>query len=422
MRHRPGPRHLRRSPAARRLQHLARLGFVVCLVVGLAQPGSLGAVAAGTASASLGRNDPFGVLGPGAADPDRPDADGTGLLLRGDGSTAVLTELQQGVAQLAPAAAVALPLDQLDAAVDELDRQIAFVGAQVANARGQLAVVEVDRARLDVAIAETQRRIDDLEARVAEEAISLYISPRADALEVFTSAGDLDSSVRRQGLVRSLLETGERATDQLRIAQQDLLELRAAFDQVNGTASALRGGLDGAEQQLDAATGRRAELALTLAERVAALDAEIIGLAQGEAQLVRVLSQTELAAEEQASRRLSMPIDAPITSEFGTRWGRMHNGVDFESDIGVPIYAAKSGVVIEADWMDGYGQVTVIDHGGGLTTLYAHQSAFEVSAGDHVERGQLIGYVGVTGNSTGPHLHFETRESGAPVDPRKYLS
>ena len=146
----------------------------------------------------------------------------------------------------------------------------------------------------------------------------------------FTSAGDLDSSVRRQGLVRSLLETGERATDQLRIAQQDLLELRAAFDQVNGTASALRGGLDGAEQQLDAATGRRAELALTLAERVAALDAEIIGLAQGEAQLVRVLSQTELAAEEQASRRLSMPIDAPITSEFGTRWGRMHNGVDFE--------------------------------------------------------------------------------------------
>ena len=70
---------------------------MVCLVVGLAQPGSLGAVAAGTASASLGRNDPFGVLGPGAADPDRPDAEGTGLLLRGDGSTAVLTELQQGV-------------------------------------------------------------------------------------------------------------------------------------------------------------------------------------------------------------------------------------------------------------------------------------------------------------------------------------
>ena len=79
-------------------------------------------------------------------------------------------------------------------------------------------------------------------------------------------------------------------------------------------------------------------------------------------------------------------------------------------------------MVIEADWLDGYGQVTVIDPGGGLTTLYAHQSAFEVGAGERVEGGQLIGYVGVTGNSTGPHLHFETREHGVATDPRKHFS
>lgn len=386
---------------------------MVSVVVGVAQPGSLSAVGADAASV-VGR---AGVSPPPGIDLDL----GGGLSATGDPRTAV-TALQQTVAQLDPVATAGRPLAQLDATVSELDRQMALVGAQVETARGRLAVVEVDRARLDAAIVDTQRRIDTLRAQVAEEAISVYVSPRNDALEVFTGSDDLDASVRRQGLLRSLVETGDRAADALRIARQDLLELRAALDGAAGTAALLRADVDATQAQLDRAAALRAEVAATLAARVEALDAEIVGQQQSAAKLVRVLSTAELAAEEQQSRRLSSPIDAAITSEFGTRWGRMHNGVDFESDIGVPIYAAKSGVVIEADWMDGYGQVTVIDHGGGLTTLYAHQSAFEVSTGDRVERGQLIGYVGVTGNSTGPHLHFETHEQGVAVDPRKYLA
>ncbi|MFN0027546.1 MAG: M23 family metallopeptidase, partial [Acidimicrobiales bacterium] len=123
----------------------------------------------------------------------------------------------------------------------------------------------------------------------------------------------------------------------------------------------------------------------------------------------------------QASQWLSWPIDAWITSEYGTRWGRMHWGVDFESDYGVPIYAARQGTVLEADWMSGYGLAVIIDHGGGLSTLYAHQDELNVSAGQWVERGELIGWVGTTGNSTGPHLHFEVYEGTQAVDPRDYL-
>jgi murein DD-endopeptidase MepM/ murein hydrolase activator NlpD len=99
----------------------------------------------------------------------------------------------------------------------------------------------------------------------------------------------------------------------------------------------------------------------------------------------------------------------------------MHNGIDFGASAGTPIRAAADGVVVSAGPLGGYGNATVIDHGNGLATMYAHQSQIIVSAGQHVSRGQVIGYVGSTGFSTGPHLHFEVRVQGTPVDPMQYL-
>jgi murein DD-endopeptidase MepM/ murein hydrolase activator NlpD len=100
----------------------------------------------------------------------------------------------------------------------------------------------------------------------------------------------------------------------------------------------------------------------------------------------------------------------------------MHEGIDIGAPEGTPIYAAAAGTVIYAGWESGYGNLTVIDHGNGLATAYGHQSRLAVSSGQTVSRGQLIGNVGSTGHSTGPHLHFEVRVNGVPTNPLDYLS
>jgi murein DD-endopeptidase MepM/ murein hydrolase activator NlpD len=115
------------------------------------------------------------------------------------------------------------------------------------------------------------------------------------------------------------------------------------------------------------------------------------------------------------------PVSGPVVSGFGMRWGRMHTGVDIAVGYGTPIHAAASGRVIYAGWMDGYGNLVFVDHGGGISTGYAHQSRIAVANGQTVGQGDVIGYVGCTGHCFGPHLHFEVRVNGSPVDPLGYL-
>jgi murein DD-endopeptidase MepM/ murein hydrolase activator NlpD len=118
---------------------------------------------------------------------------------------------------------------------------------------------------------------------------------------------------------------------------------------------------------------------------------------------------------------LIWPVSGPVVSPFGYRWGRLHAGIDIAVGYGTPIHAAAAGTVVLAGWVSGYGNYTCIDHGGGMATCYAHQSSYAVSQGASVGQGQVIGYVGCTGHCFGPHLHFEVRINGTPVDPLGYL-
>lgn len=112
---------------------------------------------------------------------------------------------------------------------------------------------------------------------------------------------------------------------------------------------------------------------------------------------------------------------ARISSNYGQRWGRMHYGIDIAVNIGTPVYAAAAGTVTYAGSMGTYGIIVIIDHGNGVETRYAHLSRTAVSVGQRVQRGQVVAYSGNTGNSTGPHLHFEIRYRGTAVDPLQYV-
>jgi|LSQX01.1.fsa_nt_gb murein DD-endopeptidase MepM/ murein hydrolase activator NlpD len=134
-----------------------------------------------------------------------------------------------------------------------------------------------------------------------------------------------------------------------------------------------------------------------------------------------LLKGTKQRPRTVATGSFAVPTRGRYSSSFGERWGRQHNGVDIAVPRGTPITASDGGIVKFAGWMSGYGNLVIIDHENGFNTYYGHQDRMNVKKGKRVAKGDIIGYVGSTGRSTGPHLHFEVRKNGIPVNPMNYI-
>jgi len=197
-------------------------------------------------------------------------------------------------------------------------------------------------------------------------------------------------------------------TAQVRVVRDRLLATQGELDERRG---ARRTSLD----ELSAEERESVEEAEALAKVSATLAARIRAAQSGGS------SVTPGPVTAPSAAGLIWPVSAPITSSFGWRWGRMHEGLDLGAGFGTPIRAAAAGTIINAGWLGGYGNLVVIDHGRGISTAYGHQSSIAVGNGQSVSQGQVIGYVGSTGYSTGPHLHFEVRVNGSAADPLGYL-
>ncbi|TMJ92810.1 MAG: M23 family metallopeptidase [Actinobacteria bacterium] len=258
------------------------------------------------------------------------------------------------------------------------------------------------------------------------------MEPGGDLWMQLMHSKDLGEASRRQALMDEVMASDADLLDQLHGAKKDLDAEKAALAKAR----------DLARQRLQVQTDRLRELAgsrnaqarlhSALDSRIADYQAEADALAKSESSIQSLIIAKEAAARASrgggstGSGRVSgagliWPVNGPVTSGFGMRWGRMHTGIDIGASYGTPIHAAKAGVVIFAGQMSGYGNVIIVDHGGGFSTLYAHQSRLGASDGQSVSQGQVIGYVGSTGHSTGPHLHFETRVNGSPQNPMNYL-
>jgi murein DD-endopeptidase MepM/ murein hydrolase activator NlpD len=177
------------------------------------------------------------------------------------------------------------------------------------------------------------------------------------------------------------------------------------------------------EKGLAAVRGRKKDRLASVQESKSEYLHEVAGLQAASRQVTAQLqsSGSSSYSSTPSSSGLIWPVNGPVVSGFGMRWGRMHEGIDIGVGYGTPIHAAASGTVVYSGWMSGYGNFVMIDHGGGMATAYGHQSAIAVGNGQSVSQGQVIGYVGCTGHCFGPHLHFEVRINGSPVDPLGYL-
>lgn len=173
-----------------------------------------------------------------------------------------------------------------------------------------------------------------------------------------------------------------------------------------------------------AAASKASLLSQTKAQEKAAIaesDAIKAASAALEAKIAAAQSGNTAAPASASAAGFIWPVSGPITSPFGPRWGSFHPGIDIGVPTGTPIHAAAAGTVLWCGWEEGYGNLVVIDHHNGLATAYGHQSRILVSCDENVAQGQTIGLSGCTGFCTGPHLHFEVRVEGKPVDPLGYL-
>ncbi|CAN5885592.1 peptidoglycan DD-metalloendopeptidase family protein [soil metagenome] len=349
-------------------------------------------------------------------------------------------------------------LQQIDGKQTQLAAELAQLTAELDAAEQELRAAQHALRRIQAEITtntaelqETERELRTREKLLRARARASYMHGGIDyagaVLDVDTAhelgvslqymqalMNEDRTKVERISALERTYETMLAHLDELEVAQDEARARRAAErDKVAGLVASKREieeQLAAQEQQhrallseLDTdAQGYRAAIddleteSQKLRQRLAALASRDSGTKAGKATVT-----------PQSSSGFQWPVGGSITSGFGYRthpvlgYQRLHAGTDFGAASGTPIVAAANGVVVSAGWLGGYGNAVVISHGGSIATLYAHQSRLAVGVGAGVSRGQVIGYVGSTGMSTGPHLHFEVRVNGGPVDPARYL-
>lgn len=353
------------------------------------------------------------------------------------GADTLESDLQRKAATQAKKVQAASKLDaakaedgKLESAVKDLD---VSVNAQSSNS--QAAQQAADAAQVAVGTAEaklsaTEQRMAKLRSDAAALAIRAYTHPSGSTLFDIVHSTDLSEASRRETLLSQVANSDRSLLGTLRAAREDLQAQQSNLAKLRDQAKARRQAASDRLKDLKQALGEQSRLKGALDARIQEFTAEVDSLSQEEANIESVIRTRQASAARAGSgggggspsrSGLIWPVSGPVTSGFGMRWGRMHTGIDIAAGYGTAIHAAKSGVVISAGWNGGYGNATIIDHGGGFSTLYGHQSKIVVSDGQSVSQGQVIGYEGCTGHCTGPHVHFETRVNGSPQNPLDYL-
>ena len=349
-------------------------------------------------------------------------------------------------------------IDRLQDDITELQTRQVRIQGDLDAKRAELARIQGDLRRERIRLARLRAKLAAAKDALADRLVEIYKADEPDVVTVILEADGFEDLITRAEFVQRVGDRDELIIDRVKTAKAESERAEAKLDQLEERqrrvtaevdrrlreVNAIKGRLVDRRQDYQAVKDRKLQsLVSTQADRHE-LEGHLASLEREQASIQARLANAggggggggsssggggggggaapvPAGPVQQGSGGLIWPVNGTFSSPFGMRWGRLHAGVDLAAPEGTPIRAADSGRVVLAAYTGGYGNYTCISHSASLSTCYGHQSRYATSAGASVSQGQVIGYVGNTGNSYGAHLHFEVRVNGNPVDPMGYL-
>lgn len=327
-------------------------------------------------------------------------------------------------------------IDALQSRLSALQARERALNSDLGAKRAALSTTQGDLRAERARLARLQRRLREVRAALSARLVQLYKQGRPDLASVILEADGFANLIERGEYVSRLAAKDRQIIGIVADARADATNIErrlAALEKRQRSVAAaitarrndvmrVRQTVSATDSSLRDARNDKRTLLSSVKEDRKHLEEDLSEMQAQQARISGALN-TSIAAGpiRQGTGRFVYPMNGTFTSPFGSRWGRLHAGIDIAAPIGTPIRAADGGRVAIAGSVSGYGNYTCIQHGSGLSTCYGHQSSIGVSVGQTVSKGQVIGLCGNTGHSTGPHLHFEVRVNGNPVNPMGYL-
>jgi murein DD-endopeptidase MepM/ murein hydrolase activator NlpD/outer membrane murein-binding lipoprotein Lpp len=334
-------------------------------------------------------------------------------------------------------------INSLQSDITTLQTRQARLQTDLDAKRARLARIQTDLRLERARLARLRRRLADARVVLARRLVDLYKADKPDIVTVILESHGFADLLERSEFAKRVSEQDARIIRAVKKAKAEAIATSRRLAKLEVEARRIAAEIEARRDEVARVKGtlvsRRDDYARVRGQKQTVLasvrsdrhdmEGDLHVLEAEQARIASTLQQAAsnngynpaVAGPPRAGQSLLWPVNGPIVSPFGMRWGRLHAGVDIASPTGTPIHAAAAGTVAVAGWVDGYGNYTCIAHGGALSTCYGHQSRLGTSVGAHVSAGQVIGYVGCTGHCFGPHVHFETRINGTPVNPAAYL-
>lgn len=353
-------------------------------------------------------------------------------------------------------------LDSVQSKMKTEQANIKYTTAKITNITGHLSKLQQDAEVIEEKLTQIKAELTATEAQIAQNEIILqdaeqrleantkvlhkrlrdiYINGRVNYLDVLIGAKDFNDFTTRMDLLKRIASHDAALVNKVREERALILEKRQQLEADKARLVTLKQNAEAEQKRINDNKAEQQYLLEKMQKEKATAERaynELLATSKNIEAMLRKRAEEERKnkpktgvtqkPQVRGSGDIIWPLSSKrVTSEFGWRvhpifgTSKFHSGIDVGARMGDPVWATAGGVVIHSGWMGGYGKTIIIDHGGGLTSLYAHNSRLVVQNGETVKKGQVIAHIGSTGYSTGPHIHFEVRKYGKPVNPRSYM-